>query len=373
MRSAAALGPHPAAEPPEGAARRGGSGSGSGSGSTGGTGIIITDGGGTVEPVDAGCASHTEAAEDSAGAPGHLDGSIRSMVGADVMEDLQPVKWDPLSSRTEGLLHRSDVLGALGFDDHVPAEPSLSCPGVPAHHRMRSGGLLHGERRGDRASEPCIRRPRSTTRHHPTASARRPTLRSREPSTMRRPRRRRLRAEVRHPDGHRRGALHQCDDQTVNTIAAASAEAAAVAAEIPTYVIGVGDSLDNLNAIAEGGGTAPAILVTIDDPAKTQAEIRQTAINQIRGKEIACNIQPSATTCGPDVRSRQGQRELHALHRIPEVLTYDQSLRGGRLALRRRGITDRDRALRNHLRRGDCRSSFQELNIILGCATEVPK
>ena len=37
----------------------------------------------------------------------------------------------------------------------------------------------------------------------------------------------------------------------------------AVADRIPTYVIGVGDELDSLDAIAEGGGTDKAFIVEV--------------------------------------------------------------------------------------------------------------
>jgi hypothetical protein len=74
-----------------------------------------------------------------------------------------------------------------------------------------------------------------------------------------------------------------------NTIKNTAEAAAAVAAQIPTYVIGVGDSLDALNSIAEGGGTEKAFIVSLDDPEQTRKDLLDT-INLIRGQAISCEI-----------------------------------------------------------------------------------
>ncbi len=81
------------------------------------------------------------------------------------------------------------------------------------------------------------------------------------------------------------GEPSQCDENSVLNIAAA---AATVKADIPTYVIGVGN-LDSLNAIAVGGGTDNAFIVALNDPAKTQTDFL-SAVNLIRGKSISCEV-----------------------------------------------------------------------------------
>ncbi len=53
----------------------------------------------------------------------------------------------------------------------------------------------------------------------------------------------------------------------------AGAEAATVAKTIPTYVIGVGPALENLDTIAKGGGTTAAMMVSTSDPAKITADL----------------------------------------------------------------------------------------------------
>lgn len=90
-----------------------------------------------------------------------------------------------------------------------------------------------------------------------------------------------------------------------NTIANTTMAAQAVAARLPTYVIGVGKELDSLNAIAAGGGTDKAFIVSVnaDDPAQTQKDLLE-AINLIRGKAISCELNipppPAGKRLDPD-------------------------------------------------------------------------
>ncbi len=80
------------------------------------------------------------------------------------------------------------------------------------------------------------------------------------------------------------GEPNDCNSTPQNVAAAA----AAVASTIPTYVIGVGPSLQNLNAIATGGGTAPAIMVATSNPAQITQDL-QNAIGQIKAKALGCD------------------------------------------------------------------------------------
>lgn len=89
-----------------------------------------------------------------------------------------------------------------------------------------------------------------------------------------------------------------CKDNTIDNTAKA---AKAVADRIPTYVIGVGDSLTSLNAIAASGGTEKAFIVKADDPNQTPAQTRKDlldAVNLIRGKSIACDLPIPAPPAG---------------------------------------------------------------------------
>lgn len=94
------------------------------------------------------------------------------------------------------------------------------------------------------------------------------------------------------------GDPNRCQGNNIENTAAA---AAAVAAQIPTYVIGVGKSLTSLNDIAVGGGTAPAFIVSSDGMGQTPEKTRQDlldAVNEIRGQAISCEIDIPAPPVG---------------------------------------------------------------------------
>ncbi len=74
-----------------------------------------------------------------------------------------------------------------------------------------------------------------------------------------------------------------------NTIGNTAAEAESVASAIPTYVIGVGDELSNLNDIAAAGGTGEAFLVDLDNPAQTREDLL-AQVQLIRGAEVTCDL-----------------------------------------------------------------------------------
>lgn len=75
------------------------------------------------------------------------------------------------------------------------------------------------------------------------------------------------------------------------------AAAATVAATIPTYVIGVGAGAANLNTIAKGGGTAPAIMVATSNPAQITADLLK-AIGAIKKASLGCNYALPAPPSG---------------------------------------------------------------------------
>jgi hypothetical protein len=83
------------------------------------------------------------------------------------------------------------------------------------------------------------------------------------------------------------------DKDETNNVTNTAKAAAAKADHIPTYVIGVGKSLKSLDAIAAGGGTEKAFIVSADDPNQTPEQTRTQlldAINEIRGNSISCEL-----------------------------------------------------------------------------------
>jgi von Willebrand factor type A domain len=81
------------------------------------------------------------------------------------------------------------------------------------------------------------------------------------------------------------GQPNQCGGLDGATEAAKAANAAGV----PIYVLGVGDSLQNLNAIAQAGGTGNAIVIKTSNPNQVGADL-QKALEDIRGKNIGCDV-----------------------------------------------------------------------------------
>ena len=74
-------------------------------------------------------------------------------------------------------------------------------------------------------------------------------------------------------------------------------EAAKSAATIPTYVVGVGSSLSNLNTIAKGGGTNAAILVDTSNPNQITTDFTK-AVGEIRASALTCDYQIPAPPAG---------------------------------------------------------------------------
>lgn len=76
-------------------------------------------------------------------------------------------------------------------------------------------------------------------------------------------------------------------DCSGNSISSASTIASNAKATVPTYVIGVGNLLNDLNALANAGGTSKAFIVSTANQAAVGTEF-STAMSQIRGASLAC-------------------------------------------------------------------------------------
>ncbi len=75
------------------------------------------------------------------------------------------------------------------------------------------------------------------------------------------------------------GVPHLCPNNTIATVSAAAQAGFASVPSIPTYVIGIGDSLDSLNEIADAGGTTSAFIVSTGQDTAGQF---LSAMNSIR-------------------------------------------------------------------------------------------
>ena len=81
----------------------------------------------------------------------------------------------------------------------------------------------------------------------------------------------------------------ECSPQDIPSIQQIAAAGVAGTPKILTFVIGVGSSLSNLNAIASSGGTTQAFLA--DTSSSTMQSDLVQALNQIRGAALGCSYQ----------------------------------------------------------------------------------
>lgn len=113
---------------------------------------------------------------------------------------------------------------------------------------------------------------------------------------------------------------------TDNDITNVASEVAGTKDTIPTYVIGVG-SVDNLNTIAHAGGPRDAFVVATSDPTATQAQLL-SAINDIRGNSIACDVNIPAPPSGQSLDSDKVNVSFTPSGKAAQLLTYDETCAG---------------------------------------------
>jgi hypothetical protein len=80
-----------------------------------------------------------------------------------------------------------------------------------------------------------------------------------------------------------------CANHAIAHVAATAQAAAQASSPILTYVIGVGLDVQNLDAIATGGGTGKAIMVPVSDPTQTKTAF-ENALNAIRTQAMSCDF-----------------------------------------------------------------------------------
>lgn len=80
-----------------------------------------------------------------------------------------------------------------------------------------------------------------------------------------------------------------CADNDVAHVAQVAADALAGSPSIPTYVVGIGPSLDSIQTIAEAGGTSHATIMSDADPVATSATFHET-LAAIRTETFSCDF-----------------------------------------------------------------------------------
>ncbi|MFZ5894645.1 MAG: vWA domain-containing protein [Myxococcota bacterium] len=145
-------------------------------------------------------------------------------------------------------------------------------------------------------------------------------------------------------DGYPQG----CSDDSISSVVSA---VSAVAAEIPTYVIGVKnppiqgapDTVTNLTQVAQAGRTDHAHIIDTGDPTRTTADLTAT-INAIRKSSISCELAIPAPPSGSKfdkqnvavIVTTSGNRmslSYDATCQIPNAWHYDQAASPTRIVL----------------------------------------
>jgi hypothetical protein len=103
--------------------------------------------------------------------------------------------------------------------------------------------------------------------------------------------------------------------------------AASNAATIPTYVVGVGSLLNNLNQIAQAGGTQQAYLVSTTNATAVSGDLVK-ALNSIRGSALACEYRLPAAPQGKTLDLNTVNVQYTPSSGSATTLTYDKDCKG---------------------------------------------
>lgn len=120
------------------------------------------------------------------------------------------------------------------------------------------------------------------------------------------------------------GEPDACGSSVQNVSGALSA----VAATIPTYVIGIGLSQSQLEAISMAGGTGEPVIVGVSDPVKTGDDI-QAALTKIRGQQVPCEFPLPAPPAGMVLDKNRVNVLYTPGSGAQEPLTYDSTCSNG--------------------------------------------
>jgi exosome complex RNA-binding protein Csl4 len=113
-----------------------------------------------------------------------------------------------------------------------------------------------------------------------------------------------------------------------STVQAVADAAKAVNGTIPTYVIGVGKSLQNLDAIAAGGGTGKAVIVDTASPAQIATDF-QKALGQVKAQALSCEFSLPAAPAGQSLDTGKVNVSFTPAGGTQSTLTYDSGCANG--------------------------------------------
>jgi hypothetical protein len=152
------------------------------------------------------------------------------------------------------------------------------------------------------------------------------------------------------------------------SIPAVKSLAAGVAATVPTYVIGVGDALTNLNEIAAGSGTNSALIVSPANPAQIQSDFTK-AINQIKASALTCDYKIPAAPSGETFDRSKVNVQHVPLGSTPATIGYNQACTGG-TGWRYDDTNNPTRILLCDASCDGVKAKPGKVDILFGCATQ---
>jgi hypothetical protein len=152
-----------------------------------------------------------------------------------------------------------------------------------------------------------------------------------------------------------------------NTISGVRTLAASVATTMPTYVIGVGNLLSNLDQIAEGGGTQKALIVADQNPTQIQADF-QKAIQSIKQSALSCDYSIPTPPNGEQLETGK-VNVVYKNGTTNETLQYNQSCAGG-TGWRYDDPNNPTRILMCDGSCGTVKTSGGAVDVLFGCKTQ---
>lgn len=162
------------------------------------------------------------------------------------------------------------------------------------------------------------------------------------------------------------GIPEVCTDK--GDVGPASAVALTNVSTVPTYIVGVGDSLANLNQIAAAGGTKQAFLVSVGDPLKTQTELR-AAIQTIQTSALSCDYKIPNAPDGKTFDAKKVNVQYVGQSGGPKVIDYDQNCSTG-LGWRYDDVQHPTRILACSATCDAIKNTGSKVDIVFGCATQ---
>jgi hypothetical protein len=97
---------------------------------------------------------------------------------------------------------------------------------------------------------------------------------------------------------------------------------------IKTYVIGVGDSLQKLDTIAQGGGTNQAVIISTTNPSSITGDF-VNALGTIRKAALSCNYPLAAPPKGETLDINKVNVQFTPNGGTAQTLNYSASCAGG--------------------------------------------